>query len=288
MLEVKFYDTYYFCNIIKNILYYPDDYLRKLNEFYGDGKIYFRIAKFGKISALHEFIEFIILDIYYEQADESALARKKHILETLQELPILLQHMKPSMLPIERALEYHNMKHQSFEAYLNKLGKDFIDCDEDDVYEFIQELREDGVFDQLIEHIAKEVFHVLFQNRELTKIFNIMMADALQREASYEGLPKELENFFVKPGILKRATIPKWVRRAVFYRDRGRCVLCDKDLSGQINLENQENYDHIVPLAKHGLNDVSNIQLLCKECNQIDKRAGHAVTSDKYQSWYKY
>ncbi|MBV4522630.1 HNH endonuclease [Pseudomonas sp. SWRI74] len=68
---------------------------------------------------------------------------------------------------------------------------------------------------------------------------------------------------------MKRVTIPKWVRRAVFYRDRGRCVLCDKDLFGQINLENHKNYDHIVPLAKHGLNDTSNIQLLCKECNQM-------------------
>lgn len=287
MLEARFYETYYFCNIIKNILYFPDDYLRMLNEFYGDDRIYFRVIAFRKYSTLHEFIEFIVQDVYYEQADESVLARKKNILGRLQDLPILLQHMKPSMLPIERALEHHNMKYQSFETFLDKREKNFIDCDVDDVYEFIHELREDGVFDQLIEHIAKEVFHVLFQNRELIKIFNIMMANALRTEASYNA-PIESEELFLRPGILKRVAIPKWVRRAVFYRDRGRCVLCDKDLSGQINLENQENYDHIVPLARHGLNDVSNIQLLCKECNQIEKRAGEAVTSNKYQSWYKY
>lgn len=287
MLEVRFYETYYFCNVIKNILYFPDDYLRTLNEFHGDGRICYRVSAFRKYSTLHEFIEFIVQDIYYEQADESVLSRKKNMLERLQELPILLQHMRPSMLPIERALEYHNMKYQSFEAFLDKREKNFIDCDVDDVYEFIHELREDGVFDQLIEHITKEVFHVLFQNRELIKIFNIMMASALQTETDY-NTPIELEELFLRPGILKRVAIPKWVRRAVFYRDRGRCVLCDKDLSGQINLENQENYDHIVPLARHGLNDVSNIQLLCKECNQIEKRAGEAVTSNKYQSWYKY
>jgi hypothetical protein len=287
MLEARFYDTYYFCNTIKNILYFPDDHLRMLNEFHGDGRIYFRLSAFRKYSALHEFIEFIVQDIYYEQADESVLAKKKNMLERLQELPILLQHMRPSMLPIERALKYHNMKYQSFEEFLDKREKNFIDCDVDDVYKFIHELREDGVFDQLIEHIAKEVFHVLFQNRELIKIFNIMMANALQTEASCNA-PIELECLFLRPGILKRAAIPKWVRRAVFYRDRGRCVLCDKDLSGKINLENQENYDHIVPLSKHGLNDTSNIQLLCKECNQFEKRAGEAITSNKYQSWYKY
>jgi hypothetical protein len=71
MLEARFYDTYYFCNVIKNILYFPDDHLRMLNEFYGDGRIYFRLSAFRKYSALHELIEFIVQDVYYEQADES-------------------------------------------------------------------------------------------------------------------------------------------------------------------------------------------------------------------------
>ncbi|SCY81766.1 HNH endonuclease [Pseudomonas sp. NFACC37-1] len=287
MLEAKFYETYYFCNIIKNILHYPDDYLRKLNAFYGDGTIYYRLGTFRKYSALHELIEFIIEDVYYEQADEKFLSEKKALLERFRELPILLRHMRPCTLPIERALEYHQMTHQSFEAFLDNQEKHFTDCNADDVYEYILELRESGIFELLIEHITKEVFHVLFQNRELVKVFNIMMADALEREEDSTP-PVEIEELFSKPGILKRVAIPKWVRRAVFYRDRGRCVLCDKDLSGQVNLENQENYDHIVPLAKHGLNDVSNIQLLCKECNQNEKRAGEAVTSNKYQSWYKY
>jgi 5-methylcytosine-specific restriction endonuclease McrA len=79
---------------------------------------------------------------------------------------------------------------------------------------------------------------------------------------------------------------PSWAQRAVFFRDRGRCVLCDKDLSGLTNLANSENYDHIVPLGRHGLNDVSNLQLLCAECNQIEKKDGHGRTSSEYQTWY--
>jgi 5-methylcytosine-specific restriction endonuclease McrA len=57
-------------------------------------------------------------------------------------------------------------------------------------------------------------------------------------------------------------------------------------LSGLINLENLENYDHIVALARFGLNDVCNLQLLCERCNQVEKRDGDAVTSARYQSWY--
>ncbi|WHI44650.1 HNH endonuclease [Microbulbifer sp. TRSA001] len=118
-------------------------------------------------------------------------------------------------------------------------------------------------------------------------LFNDMMSRSL--ELAKDMLPpEETDQLFVRPGILKRKSIPKWVQRAVFFRDRGRCVLCDKDLSGTLNLENLENYDHIVPLSKHGLNDVTNIQLLCKECNQIDKKGGQPITSNKYQSWYSY
>jgi 5-methylcytosine-specific restriction endonuclease McrA len=59
------------------------------------------------------------------------------------------------------------------------------------------------------------------------------------------------------------------------------------DLSGLVNIENSENYDHIVPLASYGLNDVTNIQLLCSKCNK-KKSGGTAITSYKYQTWYSY
>jgi hypothetical protein len=287
MLEAKFYDTYHFCNVVKNVLYHSENYLGVLNDFHGDGRIYYRLSTFNKYSILHEFIEFIVHDIYYDQSSEAALEKKQKTQEAYQDIPIALNLLRPSALPIELALEHHNMPHQSFEDFLVKQNKKFIECDIDDVYEFIHILRETGVFHELIEHISKEVFHVVFQNRDLMKNFNILMANALEHEARSET-PNEIKKIFSRPGILKRVAIPVWVRRAVFFRDRGRCVLCDKDLSGQVNLENKENYDHIVPLAMHGLNDISNIQLLCKECNQHEKRAKEAVTSDNYQSWYTY
>ncbi|WP_426233891.1 HNH endonuclease [Pseudomonas sp. TWP3-2] len=287
MLEAKFYDTYYFCNVIKSILYHSENHLGVLNEFYGDGRIYYRLSTFNKYSVFHEFVEFIVHDIYYDQSSEAALANKQKMYEDYQDIPIAFKLLRPATLPIELALEHHNMPHQNFEDFLDKQNKEFTECNIDDVYEFIHELRETGVFHELIEHISKEVFHILFQNRDLMKTFNILMANALDIETTSET-PSEIKHLFTRPGILKRAAIPEWVRRAVFFRDRGRCVLCDKDLSGQVNLENKENYDHIVPLAGHGLNDISNIQLLCKECNQLEKGAGEAVTSEKYQSWYTY
>lgn len=63
------------------------------------------------------------------------------------------------------------------------------------------------------------------------------------------------------------------------------CVMCAVDLSGLLAIGSEENYDHIVPLANGGLNDVTNIQLLCRSCN-ARKHAGEATTGSRYEAWY--
>jgi hypothetical protein len=50
------------------------------------------------------------------------------------------------------------------------------------------------------------------------------------------------------------------VKRAVWQRDVGKCVLCGSN-------ENLE-YDHDIPFSKGGANTVNNIRLLCMSCNR--------------------
>lgn len=287
MIEAHFYETYYFCNVVRNVLHDQVPYLRNLDEFYGDDRIYFLVEPFNKYSAFHQFIEFLVNEIYYEEASKVDLADRKKLIEQYKDIASALHEMKPDKLPIEHAFLFHDIEYLSFETYLKSEGKTFQDASEDDVYEYMSELQLCGDYDNLVQQTVKEIFHVLFQNRSLLMIFNQMMAGVLGLEEDVDP-PEEQASYFSHPSVLKRTTIPSWVKRAVYFRDRGRCVLCDKDLSGILNLDNLENFDHIVPLARNGLNDVSNMQLLCKECNQNDKRAGKAVTSDRYQSWYLY
>lgn len=64
---------------------------------------------------------------------------------------------------------------------------------------------------------------------------------------------------------IHRTNWPQWAIKAVRSRDRGCCAECRKDIC--IELQEEENIDHIVPLSRGGTNDLVNLQLLCKPCN---------------------
>ncbi len=59
-----------------------------------------------------------------------------------------------------------------------------------------------------------------------------------------------------------RIFIPKEVRTYVFQRDNFQCKSC-----GKTTHESELTIDHIIPLAKGGTNDISNLQTLCLSCN---------------------
>lgn len=63
-----------------------------------------------------------------------------------------------------------------------------------------------------------------------------------------------------------RILISPAVRKYVFERDLYQCKSC-----GKTHLETVLNIDHIIPLARGGSNDISNLQTLCRSCNQRKK-----------------
>lgn len=62
---------------------------------------------------------------------------------------------------------------------------------------------------------------------------------------------------------VSRVGIPKDMRLAVYKKDNGTCDMCGKPLD-------VDNFtvDHIVPLNRGGINDMSNYRCLCDRCNK--------------------
>ena len=64
-------------------------------------------------------------------------------------------------------------------------------------------------------------------------------------------------------GKTPRISIPRAVRQYVFERDNYQCQSCGKQ-----QVETNLSIDHIIPLARGGTNDISNLQTLCFSCNR--------------------
>ena len=71
-----------------------------------------------------------------------------------------------------------------------------------------------------------------------------------------------IKAFSSKPAVVQPQTrhIPQSVKIAVSARDGARCRYCHTPYNLQ--------YDHIIPYSKGGSNEMSNIQLLCGNCNR--------------------
>jgi hypothetical protein len=121
----------------------------------------------------------------------------------------------------------------------------------------------DHLLGRAINIMAPSVFYILFSDRRFLSKFQ-------QRIATFVSLMKHLDypDLLKRDEVVKRLEyIPTWPKAAIFYRDRGRCQLCFRDLSGLGRPVRDIHLDHIIPLAMSGSNDPTNFQLSCQGCN---------------------
>lgn len=280
-LEARYYETYYFANVVRNVLHDQFAYIRNLDEFYGDERFLNFVTPFPKYSALHAFIEFAVVSILFEDLAKVDLDNMRREANRYR---FGSSASNRHDLEVNRALRYYGIEHLSFDAWLSEKSKTFESAHEDDAYDYFNDLQLEGPIDALLERTVAEVFFVLFQNRGLLQVFNEMLA-GIVADSELSEVPLEMRPLFKRAGVLKRVHIPAWVQKAVFFRDRGLCVLCRRDISGLVSIGAAKNFDHIVPLAGGGLNDVTNVQLLCERCNS-EKGAKGSHTSEVYEAWY--
>lgn len=256
IFESEFYASYYYANIIDNIVTGNPDtlgFISNFNEVYCRDN---RLKPYQKFSAFHHFIAFQIEEFFREDMhkyDE-------------EEYKIYSANGKKKLgkLYAEGPLEYCGIDF----GFL-----DFIEKDEEITYGTIesyhQSLLENFYFNEIAIKLAEEVFYILFSNRSVLYSFNDWMA------ARDEPLIR----------ASKRAYLPEWVKNAVFFREKGKCAFCFTDLTNIYSSFTDKNYDHIIPVSEGGLQDVSNLQLLCGNCNRKKGTSMERYTG-KYIKWY--
>lgn len=220
------------------------------------------LGKFSKISLLHRYI-YTWIALTHRQ--DYRANREFYEAAQIADLEGLFD-----------AYRVHHLPYASFAASVpsNEAARD----DGDAFYEWFQ--AEEQSFELLWEKLTDEAFHILFANRTFLLKFNLAVAGFLRNRGA--AIPAE---YLGSDGRIKRHPLPVWTRDGVFYRDHGRCVLCQVDLSGLLSTDRTDHFDHMVPLALWGTNDPCNIQLVCEACN-LKKAAGEPVTGDRYSAWW--
>lgn len=147
----------------------------------------------------------------------------------------------------------------------------------DDFNDYICDLYEKEVISDLMEN----VFTILYSDREIMRQFNIIISEKI-RVLKLNQWPK----FLKRDGVMIRCTYwPKWLQNGLFRREQGHCACCQKDLTGLLSNGNNIAIDHIVPLNMGGVNDPTNLKILCSDCNL--KKGGDKIdTSDLYSRYW--
>ena len=267
---MKYFNTYYFCSVIQYIIEDSSlDYARTLSEF-TDPLSECEREDFPKESYLHRFVDFAVERILFEQNKYMAIDVESAIDKDRFENVINKNHevfyrYGYKYTTFELAIMHYQGCIEKMEDWIAKNIKP-EEFESLDVAARYTNYLEDNNYD-VIDSIKNEVVYLLFQNREFLMHFNVFMSDALS-------------------GKSDRKYVPSWVKSAVKYRDKCKCVCCQKDLSGIMDVEEyrEKQYDHIVPLEEGGLNDVSNMQLMCERCNQ--EKGIKTYTNNIYHFYY--
>lgn len=151
---------------------------------------------------------------------------------------------------------------------------------EKDDIEGLGRARDDPGYDDAFRNLIDEIFHILFRDLAFLQRFNDLTAGFIVDWA--EG--HDDDEVFSR-GRLRRVTVPQYVKDAIYHRDQGECRSCRKAVDRIVSPVERERFDHIVPLAKGGANDISNMQLLCQGCNSA-KSDGSELVSPLYHRAY--
>jgi hypothetical protein len=234
------------------------------------------IATWPRDTLVHRLARMAAHDMFYEESDAAPSTWDIHSKTTPGEYRTV-RYMSVTVALLNYRLE---RTRDSFEVPDTPDARDL--CHE----HFINDIMLSAPYEQLLQRMADDVFHAIFPYRTLLYNLNWIAATFISElDAEMCSNEPKVARLFARPGRLDRRKVPEWARRAVFFRDQGHCTYCRRDLTGLLHAMTTDNYDHMVPLAEGGLNDITNIQLACIDCNS-KKSAKTIGPGDQYIKWF--
>jgi hypothetical protein len=227
------------------------------------------LTPWQKETAVHRFARFIADGLFLEDAQGRYIRIYEHDGGTFR---------TRRYLPVDVAMRAYGIGSGEMFAVPEPHGRDVREGNvtrweeseqvADACHEYTLDLQWTADYDYLLSQMADEVFHTIFPNRVLlSRIHEVLAIYVRGLDAEMFANEPGIAALFTRTGRLRRVAPPRWARRAVYFRDQGHCADCGADLTGLIDPLPAAQFDHIVPLARGGLNDVSNLQLLCQLCN---------------------
>ncbi|MEV1168142.1 HNH endonuclease signature motif containing protein [Nonomuraea sp. NPDC049784] len=290
-IEHKYVRTY---RIAQKLTRFAADPYRTINEWedlLGDQSYPSFVRPWQKESLLHAFAKRFAHDLFYDDTSGPYISREEFVDESMS------RAVRKRYLPVDLAMGVYGIPWEPFEVpppdgemVRDPVMRNVSRWQEsnkvaDACFDYFGWLSITEAYEKLLGRIAEEVFHIAFQNRMLLARLNLFVANLIADVEVNSIEDPAIARYFARDGRLRRVRIPKWVKRAVFFREHGKCAICGKDLSGLLDALPQEQFDHVVPLADGGLNDVTNIQLLCQKCNNA-KSDKEVIASERYRRWF--
>ena len=242
----NFSESYAYADKVRKAIF-EDDFLADPIEVASN--IDEQITKPQKWSLLHDYIDYVVrddLNFYFRGGPWDY----------------------EDVTPIFSMLDSHEIEYLELDKYIQNIFRDdqagesievTAEHIEEFKYQYAFDYLEPLVLDNLPSLIVTEVFTLLFADREAMKAFNLKVAEEL-------GVRTPRCTYW-----------PKWLERALFCREKGLCAICKADLTSLHHVTGKLAIDHIVPIALNGVNDPTNLQVLCEGCN--GKKSGTEVVT---------
>lgn len=254
-IAIKYAATYYFLSQLDQFVS-EDLVLDRYLSDYFETAIWDYIIPFPKWTALHMFSSVFIdmvLDADFDRAAELTYVRHGSC-TTCGSYPGPAAHLLAADLCHIHAIEASTLD-GALRGWISSRkccltgGQSMAISDLEDAW---SDWKLEESHDQLLAQIAEEMFFVLFANRSFLRRFNQHMALRTRQLSPDESNGHLLRVDSQGNTRLVRAQPPDWAKRAVFFRDRGYCCGCGRNLDNSRSPINSAEFDHIVIPASYG------------------------------------